>query len=158
MFVFLMIRRPPRSTRTDTLFPYTTRFRSGQLVAELDGGRALVAGEALLAPRAELLLGGGGALGEHDEGLDGLAPALVGHADHRHLGHGVVGEQSVLDLDRAAVLAARDDHVLLAVGDRAVAVLVDRAAVARMGPAVPKRAPGGQGLSPVPLWGGVAPG
>src|SRR3546814_11366892 len=26
---FLMIRRPPRSTRTDTLFPYTTLFRSG---------------------------------------------------------------------------------------------------------------------------------
>src|SRR3546814_1643517 len=33
-----MIRRPPRSTRTDTLFPYTTLFRSfGHL-----GGRALV--------------------------------------------------------------------------------------------------------------------
>src|SRR3546814_6647519 len=29
---FLMIRRPPSSTRTDTLFPYTTLFRSG------DGG------------------------------------------------------------------------------------------------------------------------
>src|SRR3546814_16175151 len=28
-FCFLMIRRPPRSTRTDTLFPYTTLFRSG---------------------------------------------------------------------------------------------------------------------------------
>src|SRR3546814_4535708 len=28
-----MIRRPPRSTRTDTLFPYTTLFRSGQLDA-----------------------------------------------------------------------------------------------------------------------------
>src|SRR3546814_15391921 len=27
-FCFLMIRRPPRSTRTDTLFPYTTLFRS----------------------------------------------------------------------------------------------------------------------------------
>src|SRR3546814_16205437 len=27
-FAFLMIRRPPRSTRTDTLFPYTTLFRS----------------------------------------------------------------------------------------------------------------------------------
>src|SRR3546814_3682847 len=26
---FLMIRRPPRSTRTDTLFPYTPLFRSG---------------------------------------------------------------------------------------------------------------------------------
>src|SRR3546814_15239532 len=29
-FFFLMIRRPPRSTRTDTLFPYTTLFRSSQ--------------------------------------------------------------------------------------------------------------------------------
>src|SRR3546814_2434375 len=28
MFFFLMIRPPPRSTRTDTLFPYTTLFRS----------------------------------------------------------------------------------------------------------------------------------
>src|SRR3546814_8934410 len=26
-----MIRRPPRSTRTDTLFPYTTLFRSGEV-------------------------------------------------------------------------------------------------------------------------------
>src|SRR3546814_17495260 len=29
---FLMIRRPPRSTRTDTLFPYTTLFRSWGLI------------------------------------------------------------------------------------------------------------------------------
>src|SRR3546814_19430483 len=28
---FLIIRRPPRSTRTDTLFPYTTLFRSVEL-------------------------------------------------------------------------------------------------------------------------------
>src|SRR3546814_2814686 len=28
-----MIRRPPRSTRTDTLFPYTTLFRSAQVIA-----------------------------------------------------------------------------------------------------------------------------
>src|SRR3546814_15888134 len=27
---FLMLRRPPRSTRTDTLFPYTSLFRSDQ--------------------------------------------------------------------------------------------------------------------------------
>src|SRR3546814_9697278 len=27
-----MIRRPPRSTRTDTLFPYTTLFRSSELI------------------------------------------------------------------------------------------------------------------------------
>src|SRR3546814_16878330 len=45
-FCFLMIRRPPRSTRTDTLFPYTTLFRShclrragpqDGLCGELDG-------------------------------------------------------------------------------------------------------------------------
>src|SRR3546814_1996053 len=32
-----MIRRPPRSTRTDTLFPYTTLFRSRQQVAGREG-------------------------------------------------------------------------------------------------------------------------
>src|SRR3546814_16736736 len=31
IFFFLMLRRPPRSTRTDTLFPYTTLFRSPEL-------------------------------------------------------------------------------------------------------------------------------
>src|SRR3546814_10839234 len=44
---FLMIRRPPRSTRTDTLFPYTTLFRSA---AECDcrrhGPPAATAGKA----------------------------------------------------------------------------------------------------------------
>src|SRR3546814_6287062 len=33
---FLMIRRPPRSTRTDTLFPYTTLFRSHSIAAAWD--------------------------------------------------------------------------------------------------------------------------
>src|SRR3546814_18305897 len=38
---FLMIRRPPRSTRTDTLFPYTTLFRSkGYLASEKDARKA----------------------------------------------------------------------------------------------------------------------
>src|SRR3546814_20869361 len=36
MFFVLMIRRPPRSTRTDTLFPYTTLFRSRLRVEEHD--------------------------------------------------------------------------------------------------------------------------
>src|SRR3546814_2617726 len=40
-----MIRRPPRSTRTDTLFPYTTLFRSDLLVPA-DG----VAGVSAVAP------------------------------------------------------------------------------------------------------------
>src|SRR3546814_11821128 len=36
VFFFLMIRRPPRSTRTDTLFPYTTLFRSANEQAVRD--------------------------------------------------------------------------------------------------------------------------
>src|SRR3546814_1521292 len=53
---FLMIRRPPRSTRTDTLFPYTTLFRSPHpdrdgdprtrlRCADAGAGRALGGGE-----------------------------------------------------------------------------------------------------------------
>src|SRR3546814_9013137 len=39
-FFFLMIRRPPRSTRTDTLFPYTTLFRSAPGAASCAGPRS----------------------------------------------------------------------------------------------------------------------
>src|SRR3546814_18457262 len=38
--LFLMIRRPPRSTRTDTLFPYTTLFRSTGTFDIQAGGKA----------------------------------------------------------------------------------------------------------------------
>src|SRR3546814_12020404 len=37
VFFFLMIRRPPRSTRTDTLFPYTTLFRSVEPAGDASG-------------------------------------------------------------------------------------------------------------------------
>src|SRR3546814_11565431 len=48
LFFFLMIRRPPRSTRTDTLFPYTTLFRSAGDMAECGKARAgVLAGVAL---------------------------------------------------------------------------------------------------------------
>src|SRR3546814_16407517 len=43
MFFVLMIRRPPRSTRTDTLFPYTTLFRSAAEPTDLYDGGALLA-------------------------------------------------------------------------------------------------------------------
>src|SRR3546814_13718552 len=51
-----MIRRPPRSTRTDTLFPYTTLFRSEQLPLDelagaADPGQAF--GKLWVAARAE---------------------------------------------------------------------------------------------------------
>src|SRR3546814_4761095 len=38
LFFFIMIRRPPRSTRTDTLFPYTTLFRSARRSDARSGG------------------------------------------------------------------------------------------------------------------------
>src|SRR3546814_14797512 len=41
---FLMIRRPPRSTRTDTLFPYTTLFRSPYHYAHQYGADGTVGG------------------------------------------------------------------------------------------------------------------
>src|SRR3546814_19522030 len=58
---FLMIRRPPRSTRTDTRFPYTTLFRSEErgeigpdrITAEID--------DVLAVPRRrQLVIGEGG--------------------------------------------------------------------------------------------------
>src|SRR3546814_18479975 len=64
-FFFLMIRRPPRSTRTDTLFPYTTLFRSD--VGVPDTGQQLAAG-----PR-------GGRPGSHGDVL---------RADHQMAGKG----------------------------------------------------------------------
>src|SRR3546814_16545934 len=55
---FLMIRRPPRSTRTDTLFPYTTLFRSlpgdrHQQVGHPQGRAADAAGRAAPGVRSE---------------------------------------------------------------------------------------------------------
>src|SRR3546814_11980203 len=41
IFFFLMIRRPPRSTRTDTLFPYTTLFRSNVTIDSLSRRSAI---------------------------------------------------------------------------------------------------------------------
>src|SRR3546814_17823910 len=57
-----MIRRPPRSTRTDTLFPYTTLFRSGE-------------------PRPACGSGGAGGRGaaarDHCRGVDGPADRAI---------------------------------------------------------------------------------
>src|SRR3546814_15664528 len=53
MFFFLMIRRPPRSTRTDTLFPYTTLFRSLHTLAALAGGLVVRAGAGTVVRRAD---------------------------------------------------------------------------------------------------------
>src|SRR3546814_13465023 len=58
-----MIRRPPRSTRTDTLFPYTTLFRSTARMAGDARPRALDLAEVLEHASHEHLSAGGGRLG-----------------------------------------------------------------------------------------------
>src|SRR3546814_7110194 len=59
---FLMIRRPPSSTRTDTRFPYTTLFRSGvglyepeELICQAAPGTPVVEIEMLLAEHRQML-------------------------------------------------------------------------------------------------------
>src|SRR3546814_5606037 len=47
-----MIRRPPRSTRTDTLFPYTTLFRSDRDATKLMRGRGRKAAQKTSDRRA----------------------------------------------------------------------------------------------------------
>src|SRR3546814_19979875 len=55
VFVYLRIRRPPRSTRTDTLFPYTTRFRA-RLCRFDQQGRAEAVSMLRLEIRSDLIL------------------------------------------------------------------------------------------------------
>src|SRR3546814_16777085 len=59
VFCFVMIRRTTRSTRTDTLFPYTTLFRSQNLAPRLGRGR--------IGRRGYALRGGERREGEGDE-------------------------------------------------------------------------------------------
>src|SRR3546814_17674809 len=73
-----MMRRPPRSTRTDTLFPYTTLFRS--IRAFDDGGKLLQLVLGLLQP---FLIGRG--LGEIALDLLVLDDAALLKVDEQHL-------------------------------------------------------------------------
>src|SRR3546814_5316531 len=75
MFFFLMIRRPPRSTRTDTLFPYTTLFRSDAGVARLRVAAARRRSTGIAGAREE------GAEPLDDLGIDDGAAAV---ADEMH--------------------------------------------------------------------------
>src|SRR3546814_12340749 len=96
---FLMIRRPPRSTRTDTLFPYTTLFRStsaSRLPATAAPSRdrplSLLAVQEAQAQRVQL-----------DESL-GVALVIDGVFLEGHMLHRV---------ERVGRLAAFDDDVAL---------------------------------------------
>src|SRR3546814_11501605 len=91
-----MMRRPPRSTLTDTLFPYTTLFRSraaNRVLARKGGGDLLARTLGLVTGALEGLAGfGGGQLGRR---------AVLFGAQVRRL---VVAHE--VDEDQAVVLAA----------------------------------------------------
>src|SRR3546814_20237645 len=97
-----MIRRPPRSTRTDTLFPYTTLFRSGRGTLESIGAAGELQRDGDVLQRrhgrhqVEVL--------KHDS--DGIAPEP---------GEGILvetGEAGAADMDLAfaRTLQAGNDH------------------------------------------------
>src|SRR3546814_15489310 len=64
---FLMIRRPPRSTRTDTLFPYTTLFRSASALNSLS--EALTGFVAHLEGQVRIGFATGSAERDQDQGV-----------------------------------------------------------------------------------------
>src|SRR3546814_16382413 len=80
-----MIRRPPRSTRTDTLFPYTTLFRSA-------GRNTRQVAEIALQLRADIV-----AEQRHADGAE-IVPHLAIDAGEGRVGGGVADEQEILEL------------------------------------------------------------
>src|SRR3546814_5298594 len=77
-----MIRRPPRSTRTDTLFPYTTLFRSNSwfTICATCSGVAAPLDEALSSAGGVAVSPGGGAVGS----LGGVLGSLGGARSEEH--------------------------------------------------------------------------
>src|SRR3954469_22252611 len=109
---------------------------AGQGVEDVHRVGALVVREVLPAEGDEPRLGRLLPRLQRHDGLDGLAPGRVGHADDGDLHDRRVLREHPLDLGRVHVLAAGDDHVLEPVLDEHEALVVDAAQVAGAEPAV----------------------
>src|SRR3546814_3682242 len=111
-----MIRRPPRSTRTDTLFPYTTLFRSVRREAE----------DAVRAGRSELFLS------DQTIGEDrvGMAMVLAAAAVHTHLVRKGLRSYASINVRSAEVLDTHAFAVLVGVGATTVHAYLAEAAIA----------------------------
>src|SRR3546814_18702430 len=101
-FFFLMIRRPPRSTRTDTLFPYTTLFRSPVTPASY----MRKAAQALAS--AHQLLAGGDA-----DGACNRAYYAMFDAAHASLRSANVAETASATKTNRGLIAAFGQHLFL---------------------------------------------
>ena len=80
-----------------------------------------------------------GAVLEHDDRLDRLAPFVVGHANHGSSSDRRMPGEHILDFARKDVEAAGDDHVLAAIDDIKKTVGVATREVSGVEPAVAKR-------------------
>src|SRR3546814_3528262 len=99
-----MIRRPPRSTRTDTLFPYTTLFRSNArgVCSGVGSSQHLYATNFLSnGPQGALLpVAAGVGLDRRTRGTDGIAVSFIGEGT---LGEGILYETLNLQIGSAHV-------------------------------------------------------
>src|SRR3546814_7195450 len=99
-----MIRRPPRSTRTDTLFPYTTLFRSKKALALGGGGKAAdTAGPEQI--------GNVSFLGQVIEGLDPKQLRGLIDENKKKLGSGVSALVAVVDGRASIAVGVTDDLI-----------------------------------------------
>src|SRR3546814_16258803 len=84
-----MIRRPPRSTRTDTLFPYTTLFRS-----PVEGEKELEV-DRLLRPEGAVVVEDGDALLHRHEAAAAFRRHVLDERDNRGFGRTLVPGRQV---------------------------------------------------------------
>src|SRR3546814_19101911 len=116
-----MIRRPPRSTRTDTLFPYTTLFRSTNIHMRLwiaekpDAGRQIAKA-----------LGGGNESGGHIKLAGGdIVTWAIGHLLEDFLPHDYDPAYQKWDIeppnsDRKSVVSGQSVSVRVDIGGRSI--------------------------------------
>src|SRR3546814_5453486 len=81
---FLMIRRPPRSTRTDTLFPYTTLFRSPRPRRQPPGDERPLPGRRSHAHRRRPVGGPAGARAQRSSDGRGESDRQSGERSEEH--------------------------------------------------------------------------
>src|SRR3546814_11526253 len=124
-----MIRRPPRSTRTDTLFPYTTLFRSHNLGEVIDATLATIDNPAITLdelmaivpgpdfPTGATMLGQGGARLAYATGRGSIMMRSnyileAGRGDRQSI------VLTAIPLDRTSVGSGKSVAVRVDTGDR----------------------------------------
>src|SRR5215469_7854932 len=106
---------------------------------EVDALWRLDRSQAALAKSDQLFCRDAPAGFELDHRLDGLTPFVVRHPDDCTVTNGLVTPDDLLDLAGVHIESARDDHVLLAVGDMQISLRIEMADIPRMQPAIDDR-------------------